>query len=275
VATPEVLGREAILQLHARNTPLGPDVDLREIARRTTGLSGAFLANIINEGAILAARENAEFVSARHLDEAVDRTTIGAARHLKISDAVKRKTAYHEAGHVLTNLLGAKPEPVNKVTVLPHGNAGGFAESGSEDGDKYGYMRDELEAMMTMAVGGLAAEKLIYGQWSTGPSNDLEKATKIARLMVEKLGMSDKVGFIVTDHPEDNPYSGRRISEATAREIDLEVKRLLDEAVSRAERILTDHRDILESMKDALMTKETLNRQAIEDIVAAGKKKAQ
>ncbi|UPT74786.1 MAG: hypothetical protein M0D55_03440 [Elusimicrobiota bacterium] len=268
---PEAMGREAILALHAKKARLAAEVDLRLIARRTAGLSGAFLENVINEAALLAARRAADSISAADIDEAVDRATIGGKRSLRLSDALKKRIAAHEVGHVLANLLNENPEvrvPVNKVTIIPHGSGAlGFAESGSEEGDKYLYTRAELEARLDTALGGLVAEKIFYGEWSTGPGSDLESATRVARAMVQQLGMTD-LGLAQT---MPNQYGQSAFgSEADAKAL-VEVNKLLKASMDRVEKRLRDNAHKHQAMIDALMEKETLSADEI-DAIAHPKK---
>jgi cell division protease FtsH len=267
VGLPEAMGREAILALHAKKARLGADVDLRLIARRTAGLSGAYLENVINEAALLAARRGADSISASDIDEAVDRATIGGKRSLRLSDALKRRIAAHEAGHVLANLLNEKPEvrvPVNKVTIMPHGSGAlGFAESGSEEGDKYLYTRAELEARLDTALGGLVAEHIFYGEWSTGPGSDLESATRVARAMVQQLGMSPEMGLAQTT---PNQYGQSSFGGETDAKALVEINKLLEASRARVEARLRAGADKHKAMIEALMEKETLSADEIEAI---------
>ena len=267
VGLPEAMGREAILALHAKKARLAAEVDLRLIARRTAGLSGAFLENVINEAALLAARRGADSIGASDVDEAVDRATIGGKRSLRLSEPLKRRIAAHEAGHVLANLLNedaAVRVPVNKVTIIPHGSGAlGFAESGSEEGDKYLYTRAELEARLDTALGGLVAEKIFYGEWSTGPGSDLESATRVARAMVQQLGMSEDMGLAQTAPNQygQSPFGGEVDSKAHA-----EVNRLLKASLERTEARLRAGAEKHKAMVEALMEKETLSADEIEAI---------
>jgi len=267
VGLPEAMGREAILALHARKARLGPDVDMRLIARRTAGLSGAFLENVINEAALLAARRGADAINGADIDEAVDRATIGGKRSLRLSEPLKRRIAAHEAGHVLANLLNEKAEvrvPVNKVTIMPHGSGAlGFAESGSEEGDKYLYTRAELEARLDTALGGLVAEKIFYGEWSTGPGSDLESATRVARAMVQQLGMSEEMGLAQT---APNQYGQSSFGSETDAKALTEINKLLKASMDRTEARLRAGADKHKAMIEALMEKETLSADEIEAI---------
>jgi cell division protease FtsH len=264
VGLPEAMGREAILALHAKKARLGPDVDLRLIARRTAGLSGAFLENVINEAALLAARRGGDAINGADIDEAVDRATIGGKRSLRLSDALKRRIAAHEAGHVLANLLNEKAElrsPVNKVTIIPHGSGAlGFAESGGEDGERYLYTRGELEARLDTALGGLIAEKIYYGEWSTGPGSDLESATRVARAMVQQLGMDPELGLAQTG---PNQYGQSAFGSEIDGKAHAAVNKLLKESMERTEKRLRDNKDKHDAMIEALMEKETLSADEI------------
>ncbi len=270
VGLPQALGREAILALHSKKARLAAEVDLRLIARRTTGLSGAFLENVVNEAALLAARRGAESIGSTDIDEAVDRTTIGGKRTLRLSEALKRRIAAHEAGHVLANLLNESAElrvPVNKVTIIPHGSGAlGFAESGSEDGDTYLHTRDQLEARLDTALGGLVAEKIVYGQWSTGPGSDLEAATRVARAMVQQLGMSPEMGLAQTAPNQygQSAFGGEADSRALA-----EVNKLLKASMERTEARLRAGAAKHKAMIEALMVKETLSADDIDAIASA------
>ena len=265
VGLPEAMGREAILALHAKKARLAPDVDLRLIARRTAGLSGAFLENVVNEAALLAARRGGDAINGADIDEAVDRATIGGKRSLRLSEPLKRRIAAHEAGHVLANLLNEKPElrvPVNKVTIMPHGSGAlGFAESGSEEGDKYLYTRGELEARLDTALGGLVAEKLFYGEWSTGPGSDLESATRVARAMVQQLGMSEEMGLAQT---APNQYGQTTFGGEVDAKAHVEINKLLKQSMERTEARLRAGAEKHKAMIEALMEKETLSADEIE-----------
>ena len=267
VGLPEAMGREAILALHAKKARLAAEVDLRLIARRTTGLSGAFLENVINEAALLAARRGGDSISSSDIDEAVDRATIGGKRTLRLSEALKRRIAAHEAGHVLANLLNEIAElrvPVNKVTILPHGSGAlGFAETGSQDGDTYLHTQEQLEARLDTALGGLVAEKILYGKWSTGPGSDLEAATRVARAMVQQLGMSEEMGLAQT---APNQYGQSAFGgEADSRAL-LEVNKLLKASMIRTEARLRAGAEKHKAMIEALMLKETLSADDIDAI---------
>ena len=268
VGLPDVLGREAILQVHARKARLGPDVDLQFIAKRTAGLSGAFLEGIINEAALLAARRGAAEISQADLNEGVDRATIGAKRNLFMAPETKRRVAFHESGHVIAGML-AGGVPPNKVTVIPHGSAAlGFAEPGGQE-DNYLYTQPELENRLVGILGGLAAEEIIFGNTSTGPDNDLEQATNIARRMVTRWGMSKNIGYAQSSV---NEYGQSVDSEQTKREIDLEVRRIVGAAKQKAIESLTARRDALDQMAAELLEKETLSGEDAQRIVGTNAK---
>jgi len=279
VGKPHMGGREAILTLHARDKRLSADLDLRHVAKRTAGLAGADLENILNEAALLARRRGADAIGMADIDEAVDRGTIGAKRSLPMSDALKKRVAYHEAGHVLANLLNENPEvrqPVNKFTIVPHGSGAlGFAEMGSEEGDKYLHTRAELEAMIDHAMGGLVAEKMIFGkseevpaEWSTGPSSDLRQATKIARAMVETLGMGRDTGLAVTAPEEQSVFSRAPFGDVVAEKTWREVNFILAQSQARVTERLKRNRHVLEALTQAVLEKETLLTEEISDVVA-------
>jgi cell division protease FtsH len=288
VGKPHMGGREAILTIHAGPTGAGPakrlapEVDLRLIARRTANLAGADLANVMNEAALLAIRRGADAIETQDLDEAVDRGTIGAKRSLPMPPALKRRIAYHEAGHVLANMLNEDPamrKKVNKFTIVPHGSGAlGFAEIGDEEGDKYLYTREELEARIDHALGGLVAEKLVFGKperipeefspdWSTGPGSDLEVATRTARYMVERLGMGASTGFAVTAPDQNDPFGrgfgGDRVAERNWRE----VNKILAASYKRVTARLKRNRHVLEALTQAVLAKETLIGQEVDDVV--------
>ncbi len=262
VGAPEVMGREAILALHARKVRLAPDADLRYIARRTAGLTGAFLENVVIEAARLAARRGGDMVTMADLDEGVDRATIGPKRSLKLSEELKLRIARHESGHVLANLLNENPElrqPTNKVTIVPHGTGAlGFAEMGSPEGDSYLYTKSQLEARLDHAMGGLVAERMYYGEWSTGPGSDLQQATRIARVMVQQLGMDEGLGFPQTGADSNDPFGRQPFGEAVGGQVHEATKRIIQQSYERVLARLQANRDRLDAMSAALMDKETL-----------------
>jgi ATP-dependent metalloprotease FtsH len=287
VGKPHMGGREAIATIHAADKRLAPELDLAYMARRTAGLSGADIQNILNEAALQAIRRGADAIGMPDIDEAVDRGTIGAKRNLPIPQALKERIAYHEAGHVLANLLNPDPalrQKVNKFTIVPHGaGALGFAEMGSEEGDKYLYRREELEARIDHALGGLVAELLVYGKpesipeefspnrradWSTGPGSDLELATNVARHMVQKLGMGSETGLAVIAPDPRDPLGRQPFGDAVAEKSWREVNKILEASYKRVKERLKLNRHVLEALTQAVLAKETLIDAEIERAVS-------
>ncbi len=274
VDRPDVKGREGILKVHTRRIPLESEVDLKVLAKGTPGLAGAELANLVNEAALLAARKNKKKVGMIDFEEAKDKVMMGTERKsMIISDEEKKTTAYHEVGHVLVARMIPEADPVHKVTIIPRGRALGVTTYLPVD-EKHTYSREYLEAMITYALGGRAAEKLIFDRFTTGAGNDIEKATKIARKMVCEWGMSEKLGPLSYGQNEEEIFLGREItrhqdySEQTAQEIDAEVKRIVTGAEQRAEKILTDNVDILHKMSKELLEREILDSEEIDKILA-------
>jgi cell division protease FtsH len=272
VDLPTKKGRLEILKVHSRKVPLGPDVELEGIARGTVGMSGADLANLVNEAALLATREDKEFVTAHDFEEARDKIIMGAKREEFITDRDKRSTAYHEIGHALVGWLTPGTDPVHKVTIIPRGRALGVTQSLPEE-DRVSVTESQLVARLSVLMGGRAAERLIYNDLSTGAASDLDQATRLARRMVTQWGMSKRLGPVSFKLSDEHPFLGREISEArdhsehTAQVIDEEVSRILREADDRAIQVLTDHRDELERLTDALVEREVLNAIEIESMI--------
>jgi len=273
VDRPDVRGREGIFRVHTKNIPLGEDVKLDVLAKGTPGLAGADIANLVNEAALLAARQNSKVVSMGHFEEAKDKVMMGMERKsLIISDREKRVTAYHEAGHVLVARHLPDADPVHKVTIIPRGRALGVTTYLPID-EKHTYSKEYLEAMITYALGGRAAEKLIFNQLTTGAGNDIERATEIARKMVCEWGMSDKLGPLAYGAKEEELFLGREItrtrnfSEHTAVSIDQEVRRIVTSGMKRSEKILRDNLDTLHSLSNALLEREILDSEEIEKIM--------
>ncbi len=270
---PDINDREAILKVHSKNKPIAKEVNLRVIAERTPGFSGADLANIINEGAILAARENKKEINTEDLKEAIEKVILGPARksHI-ISDKEKKITAYHEGGHALVGAVMPEADPISKVTILSRGRAGGYTMNLPTE-DRHYHSRSGYIDELAMMLGGYAAEKLIFGEVTTGPSNDLQKASKVARSLVTQYGMSDAIGPVVLGEHHANVFLGRDISEqrnyseAIAEKIDAEVRRLVSEAETRATEVLTKYRSYLEIIANRLLTEETLEQEAFHEIV--------
>ncbi len=267
VPYPDLSCREEILQVHARKVKLDPEVDLHRIARGTPGFSGADLENLINEAALLASKGNDESVKLIHFEIARDKLMLGAQRKsIVFSEKEKLMTAYHEAGHTLLNLLLPHTDPFHKVTIIPRGRALGVSWSLPER-DKYSQTRTEMVSRMTVCLGGLLAEKLIFNEQTSGVSSDLEKASKIARSMVCRYGMSG-LGPIEYDFAQENPYLGqsqstRQFSERTARLIDEEVEKIINECYKHGDELLQQNRDKLDLLAKTLVEKETLQAKEV------------
>jgi cell division protease FtsH len=273
VDRPDVKGREGIFRVHTRKIPLEPDVDLQVLAKGTPGLAGAELANLVNEAALLAARKNKDKVGMDDFEEAKDKVMMGMERKsLIISEEEKKTTAYHEIGHVLVAKRMPEADPVHKVTIIPRGRALGVTSYLPVD-EKHTYSKEYLEAIITYALGGRAAEKLIFDHFTTGAGNDIEKATGIARKMVCEWGMSDKLGPISYGRKEEEIFLGREIqrhrdySESTAIEIDNEVKLIVDGCMDRAEEILNKDINLLHLLAKELLDREILDSDEIERLM--------
>ncbi len=275
VGLADVKGREQILKVHMRKLPLGDDVDAMVVARGTPGFSGADLANLCNEAALFAARDNAKQVHMEHFDKARDKILMGAERRsMAMSEDEKRLTAYHEAGHAIVGRLVPEHDPVYKVTIIPRGRALGVTMYLPE-GDKYSYNKQTIESQLCSLYGGRVAEELIFGanKVTTGASNDIERATKMARNMVTKWGLSDELGPIAYGEEEDEVFLGRsvtqhkNVSDETARKIDEVVRGILDRAYARSTTILTDNIDKLHAMAKALLEYETIDASQIDAIM--------
>ncbi|NMB82298.1 MAG: ATP-dependent metallopeptidase FtsH/Yme1/Tma family protein [Ignavibacteria bacterium] len=273
VDRPDVKGREGILKVHTRKIPLDVDVDLSVLAKGTPGLAGAEIANLVNEAALLAARKNKKKVSMEDFEEAKDKVMMGMERKsMIISEEEKKITAYHEIGHVLVAKMLPEADPVHKVTIIPRGRALGVTTYLPVD-EKHTYSKNYLEAMITYALGGRAAEKIVFNRFTTGAGNDIEKATNIARNMVCEWGMSEKLGPIAYGAKEEEIFLGREItkhkdySEQTAQDIDSELKRIIMEGMSRAEKILSENIDLLHKLSKELLEREILDSDEIEKIM--------
>ncbi len=273
VDRPDVRGREGILKVHTRNIPLSEDVDLSILAKGTPGLAGADLANLVNEAALLAARKDHKSVTMQHFEEAKDKVMMGMERKsLIISDKEKRLTAYHESGHVLVAKIVPEADPVHKVTIIPRGRALGVTTYLPID-EKHTYSKEYLEAMITYALGGRAAEKIIFKQFTTGAGNDIERATNLAHKMVCEWGMSERMGPLAYGTKEEEIFLGREItrsknySETTAVLIDEEVKKIVTNGMDRAEKILTNNTDILHRLAGALLDREILDGDEIDKLI--------
>ena len=272
VDNPDVKGRTEILDVHAKGKPLEESADLSDIAKQTPGFTGADLANLINEGALLAARKNQTKITTDNLTEAIDRVSMGPAKKNKvISDKDRKLTAYHEAGHGLVSHFVPAGKPVAKISIVSRGHAGGFTRWEQED-QSY-YSRDELEAQITAAMGGRSAEVMKCGDITTGASNDFEQATGIAREMIMRYGMSDRLTHRSFGRRQETIFLGKELSEErnyslkTEQVIDSEIDRLLKDGENKANEILKTHEDILDSVANFLLEYETLDHDQFQDIV--------
>ena len=278
VPNPDVVGREKILKVHMRKTPLAEGVDARTIARGTPGFSGADLANLVNEAALLAARKGRRTVSMQEFEEAKDKVMLGSERRsMVMTDDEKRLTAYHEAGHAVVALHCPASDPIHKATIIPRGRALGMVMRLPE-GDRISLAREQIYADLRVACGGRIAEELIFGEErvTTGASSDIRMATDMARRMVTEWGMSDKLGFLAYNADEQEVFLGRSVSQQknvsdnTASVIDSEIRRIVDEAYTHATKILKDNNDQLERLAQGLLEYETLNGDEIQIIVEGG-----
>ncbi len=275
VPRPDIRGRVGILQVHTRKVPLDTDVDLDIIARGTPGFAGADLANLVNEAALLAARENKDKVSMVDFEHAKDKVMMGIERKsLVLSDEEKKNTAYHEAGHTLSALMTPRTDPIHKVTIIPRGRALGLTQQLPVD-ERYTYDRDYLLSQLVVLLGGRAAEELSLGHMTTGAGNDIERATELARKMVCEWGMSDKLGPLTFGKKEEQIFLGREIaqhrdySEHTAVEIDLEVRKLVLDAYENSKSLIQKNIRGLNAIAEALLEKETLDGKEIAAILAS------
>src|SRR5437667_278062 len=273
VPRPDVKGREEILRVHARRIPLAPNVELKVLARGTPGFSGADLANLVNEAALLAARQNKKLVEMSDFESAKDKVLMGVERRsMIISDGEKRTIAYHEAGHTLVADVLPGTDPVHKVTIIARGRALGLTQQLPVD-DKYNYSKEYLVNRITILLGGRAAEEIVLNQQTTGAGDDLEKATEMARKMICEWGMSDKLGPLTFGKNEEHIFLGREVarqkdySEDTALLIDSEIKRIVMEAASRARQILLENIEKLHALARALLERESLDSEEIARIL--------
>jgi len=275
VESPDFAGRRKILEVHGRGKPIGPGVDLASVARRTPGFTGADLANVLNEAALLTARMNLKMIDEKVLDEAIDRVIAGPQKHSRLmSEQEKKITAYHEGGHALVAAALPGSDPVRKITILPRGRALGYTMVLPDD-DKYSTTRSEMLDRLAYMLGGRAAEELVFHDPTTGAANDIEKATVLARAMVTEYGMTERLGAIKFGEGNSEPFVGRDIghsrnySEYIAAMVDEEVKKLVTEAHQEAFDILADNRDVLDELVLALFEKETLNQHEIAEVFEA------
>jgi cell division protease FtsH len=275
VDRPDMRGREAILHVHAKGKPMAPDVDMNTIAKQTTGFTGADLANLVNEAALLTARRNAPMIDMKAMNEAAERVVMGPERrsHL-VSEPEKKLTAYHETGHTLIGLLHNDVSVVHKVTIIPRGRAGGYTMSLPKEDRNY-QTKSEMLDELQMLLGGRVAEAIVLKDISSGASSDLQRATQLARKMVCQYGMSDRLGSMTFGHPEEEVFLGRDIarekySNEVAAVIDEEVHRLMDEAYKGAEKLLRDNMDKLVLIAETLMQKETLDGKQLKELMQQG-----
>ncbi|GAB3553030.1 ATP-dependent zinc metalloprotease FtsH [Arthrobacter tumbae] len=272
VEAPDMGGRLRILQVHSKGKPMAPGVDLKSVAKKTPGFTGADLANVLNEAALLTARSNAQLIDDRALDEAIDRVIAGPQKRSRVMKELERKiTAYHEGGHALVAAALRNTDPVTKVTILPRGRALGYTMVLPAD-DKYSITRNELLDQLAYAMGGRVAEEIVFHDPSTGASNDIEKATATARKMVTQYGMSERIGAVKLGQGGGEPFLGRDMghernySDHIAYIVDEEVRRLVDNAHDEAYAILTENRDVLDRLALELLERETLNQAEIAQV---------
>ena len=272
--TPDLTGREAILKIHGRDKPLSDDVDLKTVARRTPGFSGADLANVMNEAALLAARRRRKDLSMRELDEAVERVVAGPERRSRIiNEREKRILAYHELGHAVVARYSPGSDPVHKVSIIPRGRGALGYTLTLPDEDRYIITKDEIIARIRVTLGGRSAEEVIFNHQSTGAEDDLQKATQLARSLVCRWGMSDDLGTVAYDRSPGSPFLGRDmsktdgVSEQTAGRIDQAVREILDRCHREAREILSNNKELLNRLADHLIEKEILDFQDFEDAV--------
>ena len=273
VPLPDIRGREQILNVHMRKVPIGPDVRADVIARGTPGMSGADLANLVNEAALFAARRNARLVEMIDFERAKDKIIMGAERRsIVMPEEERRNTAYHESGHALVARLLPKCDPVHKVTIIPRGRALGLTMQLPEQ-DRYSMDRERMLNMISVLFGGRIAEEIFMNQMTTGASNDFERATQLARDMVTRYGMSEVLGPMVYAENEGEIFLGRSItkttnmSEETMRKVDSEIRRIIDEQYQVARKLIEDNRDKIEAMAQALLDFETIDADQIDDII--------
>ena len=273
VPNPDFVGREKIIKVHCRNVPVGPDVNIRTVAKGTPGFSGADLANLVNEAALLAARRSKRIVTAKEFEDARDKILMGAERRtLLMSEEEKKMTAYHEAGHALVSMRMPGSTPIHKATIIPRGRALGMVQSLPER-DRISMHYDEMIANLAMAMGGRVAEELIFGQdkVSSGASGDIQQATQLARAMVTEYGFSKKLGRMAYTTPNADMFRSPKIAEDTQKVVDKEILKLVEEGYETAKKILTDEKDHLDTIALALIEYETLSGDELKDLLE-GKK---
>ncbi|WP_353114674.1 ATP-dependent zinc metalloprotease FtsH, partial [Microbacterium sp.] len=272
VDAPDLKGRQKILEVHSKGKPLSQNVDLEVVARKTPGFTGADLANVLNEAALLTARSNAQLIDNRALDEAIDRVIAGPQRRTRVmKDKEKLITAYHEGGHALAAAAMNHTDPVTKITILPRGKALGYTMVMPLD-DKYSVTRNELQDQLTYAMGGRVAEEIVFHDPTTGASNDIEKATSIARKMVTEYGMTTQIGPVKLGSESGEMFvprdmnRGRDYSDRMAESVDAEVRALIEQAHNEAYQVISDNRDVLDRLALALLEHETLDHNQIAEI---------
>jgi cell division protease FtsH len=261
VQAPDSAGREQILRVHTRSVPLADDVELGQIAQSTPGMVGADLANLVNEAALLAARRGHEKVQRADFTDALEKLVLGAERKIVLGEGDRRRIAYHEGGHAIVGMLTPNADPVRKVSIIPRGQALGVTLSTPED-DRFNYSEDELRAKIRVSLGGRVAEELVYGEVTTGAESDIQQVTQIARGMVQRWGMSEKVGFL-TVAPQNGQSAllpgAEAASAATQELVDAEVRRIVDEELDHTRALLSEQRDKLDALAEALLERETLD----------------
>ena len=275
VSNPDIIGREKILKVHVKKIKMAPDVNLRTIARGTPGFSGADLANLVNEAALLAARKNKRIVTLNEFEEAKDKVMMGSERRsMVMSEEEKKLTAYHEAGHAIVTINESAAYPIHKATIIPRGRALGMVMQLPER-DEVSQTREQLHAQLAIAMGGRVAEEIIFGddKVTTGAVSDIEQATKRARAMVMRAGLSKELGPVAYGENEEEVFLGRSVarqqnmSEETAKKVDAEIRKIVDQGYARARKVLTDKIDDLHKLAKALLTYETLSGEEIENLI--------
>jgi cell division protease FtsH len=272
VPVPDVGGRQKILAIYAKKTKMAANVDLEILARGTPGFSGADLENLVNEAALIAAREDLDKVAMAHLEKAKDKILMGAERKLFLSEDEKRITAFHEAGHTLVAKLTPGADPIHKVTIIPRGQALGATQQLPEN-DRYHYGRSYLMSRIAVSLGGRAAEKAVFGEVSTGAQNDLKQVSDLAEKMVCQWGMSEKIGPITFNRGEEHPFLGRRLatektfSEEMAWLIDQEIEKIVKKGEEVADKVIAENPEALESLARALLEEEVLEKDRVNEIL--------
>ena len=275
ISNPDILGREKILKVHIKKIKMGPDVNLRTIARGTPGFSGADLANLVNEAALLAARKNKRIVTYDEFEEAKDKVMMGSERRsMVMTEDEKKLTAYHESGHAIVTINEKAAHPIHKATIIPRGRALGMVMQLPER-DELSQTREQLNAQMAIAMGGRVAEEIIFGdeKVTTGAASDIEQATKRARAMVMRAGLSKELGPMTYGENDEEIFLGRSVarhqhmSEETAKSVDSEIRKIIDKGYERAKKVLNEKIDDLHKLAKALLTYETLTGVEIEDLI--------